>query len=129
MKRILAALVILAVLAAPALAEERKVKAITYLASATVTAGTTNSTGFDVSAYNEGQILISVTAESGTSTLDVTVQVSDADATYYDHTACSQITATGQYRCAVTNFGKYVRLKQVVGGTSFTYAMVGVFKN
>ena len=49
--------------------------------------------------------------------------------TYYTHTTMSQITATGQYRQAITNFGSYVRLNYTVGGTSFTFAAVGDFKN
>jgi len=110
-------------------AADRKTRTITFLSSGTYTAATAYSTGFDVSAYIEGQILVNVTAEGGTSTLDITIQTSDDNSTYYDHTSMSQITATGQYRQSITNFGKYVRLKYVVGGTSFTFQAVGVFKN
>ena len=110
-------------------ASDRKTRVITFLSSGTYTAATAYSTGFDVSAYHEGQILTSITAEAGTSTLDITVQTSDDNSTYYDHTSCTQRTATGQYRTAITNFAKYVRLKYVVGGTSLTFQAVGVFKN
>ena len=110
-------------------AADRKTRVITFLASGTRTAATAQTTGFDVGAYTEGQILVNVTAEAGTSTLDITIQTSDDNSTYYDHTSASQITATGQYRTAITNFGKYVRLEYVVGGTSFTFSAVGVFKN
>jgi hypothetical protein len=110
-------------------AGDRKTRVITFLSSGTYTAATAYSTGFDVSAYHEGQILTSITAEAGTSTLDITVQTSDDNSTYYDHTSCTQRTATGEYRTPITNFGKYVRLKYVVGGTSFTFQTVGVFKN
>lgn len=120
---------VLSAFAPCAYAGDRKTRVITFLSSATYTAATAYSTGFAVSAYIEGQILVNVTAESGVSTLDITVQTSDDNSTYYDHTSCSQITATGQYRTAISNFGKYVRLKYVVGGTSFTFAAVGVFKN
>jgi len=113
----------------PSYADDRKTSVITFLSSGTYTAATAYSTGFGVSAYAEGQILVNVTAEAGTSTLDITIQTSDDNSTYYDHTTCAQITATGQYRFAVTNFGKYVRLKYIVGGTSFTFQAVGVFKN
>jgi len=120
----------LAVISGDALAEDRKTSIKTFLSSATYSAGSAAySSGFSVSAYHEGQILVNVTAEAGTSTLDIVVQTSDDNSTYYDHTTCDQITATGQYRCAVTNFGKYVRLKYTVGGTSFTFQAVGVFKN
>jgi hypothetical protein len=112
------------------IASDRKVSVKTLLSSATYSAGSAAySSGFLVSAYNEGQLLVNVTAESGTSTLDIVIQTSDDNSTYYDHTTCAQITATGQYRFAVTNFGKYVRLKYTVGGTSFTFGAVGVFKN
>ena len=126
---ILAALVAVFALVSIGQAADRKTRVITFLASGTYTAATAYSTGFDVSAYTEAQILTNITAEAGTSTLDITVQTSDDNSTYYDHTSCTQRTATGQYRTAITNFGKYVRLKYVVGGTSFTFAAVGVFKN
>jgi hypothetical protein len=128
-----AILVILAacfVMAPGVIADDRKVSVKTFLTSAVYSAGSAAySSGFLVSAYNEGQLLVNVTAESGTSTLDIVIQTSDDNTTYYDHTTCAQITATGQYRFAVTNFGKYVRLKYTVGGTSFTFGAVGVFKN
>lgn len=110
-------------------AGDRKTRIITFLSSGDRTAATAYSSGFEVSAYHEGQVLVSVTAESGVSTLDITVQTSDDNSVYYDHTTCAQITATGQYRYAFTNFGKYVRYKYVVGGTSFTFTATGVFKN
>lgn len=126
---ILLILALIVALCSDAGADDRKTRVITLKASGAVTASTAQTSGFEVSAYAEGQILVSVTAESGTSTLDIIVQTSDDNTTYYDHTTCAQITATGQYRYAVTNFGKYVRLSYTVGGTSFTFAAVGVFKN
>jgi hypothetical protein len=124
-----AALIILLVLIRVCDAGDRQTTVITFLSSGTYTAGVGYSTGFNVSAYHEGHVLVNVTAEAGTSTLDIIVQTSDDNSTYYDHTTCAQITATGQYRFAVTNFGKYVRLKYTVGGTSFTFAASGVLKN
>lgn len=117
------------VLPAALWAGDRKTQNAAFLASGTRTAATSQSTGFEVSAYHEGQILVDVTAEGGTSTLDITVQTSHDNSTYFDHTSLTQITATGQYRQAITNFGKYVRLEYTVGGTSFTFAVTGVFKN
>lgn len=117
------------VLAPVSYADDRKVRVITFLASGTRTAATAQSSGFDVSAYTEGQILVNVTAESGVSTLDIIIETSDDDSTYYTHTTMNQITATGKVRQAIANFGKYVRLNYTVGGTSFTFAAVGVFKN
>ena len=109
--------------------DDRKVRKVTFFASGVRTAATAQSSGFDVSAYTEGQILVNVTAEGGVSTLDIIIETSDDDSTYYTHTTMSQITAIGKARQAITNFGKYVRLNYTVGGTSFTFAAVGVFKN
>lgn len=109
--------------------DDRKIRVVTFLASGTRTAATAYSTGFSVSAYTEGQILIDVTAESGTSTLDITVETSDDNSTYYTHTQCRRITAVGQYQQAIINMGKYARIKYVVGGTNFTFEVIGVFKN
>ena len=110
-------------------AADRKTRVITFLASGVRTAATAQSTGFAVGAYIEGQILVNVTAESGTSTLDIIIETSDDNSNYYTHTTMTQITATGKFRQAITNFGKYVRINYTVGGTSFTFAIVGVFKN
>jgi hypothetical protein len=110
-------------------AEDRKTRVITYLSSGVKTAATAQSTGFDVSAYTEGQIFVDVTAEAATSTLDIIIQTSPDNVTWYTHTTISQITATGQYRQAITNFGNYLRIYYTVGGTSFTFSIAGVFKN
>ena len=112
-----------------AVAGDRKTRVVTFLASGVRTAATAQSSGFEVSAYHEGQILVNVTAESGTSTLDIIIETSNDNSTYYTHTTISQITATGKTRQAITNFGKYVRINYTVGGTSFTFAIVGVMKN
>lgn len=133
----LAALVVIAALvfgvmlfsSGKAQAEDRTTRVITLLSSGTYTAATGYSTSFDVSAYAEGQIFIDVTTEAGTSTLDVTVEVSPDDSTWYTHTSVAQISATGQYRMAITNFGKYIRVKYVVSGTSFIFSIKGAFKN
>ena len=126
---VLLALISMLFLALNADAGDRKTRVITFKASGQVTASTAQTTGFTVAAYHEVQIVVKVRAVGGTSTLDITVQTSDDNSTYYDHTTCAQITATGQYRYAITNFGKYVRLNYVVGGTSFTFAATGVMKN
>ncbi len=113
----------------PARAEDRRTQVVTFLASGLRTAATAQSSGFEVGAYIEAQILVNVTAESGTSTLDIIIETSDDNSTYYTLTAMIQITATGKYRQAIINFGKYVRVNYTVGGTSFTFKAVGVFKN
>ena len=113
----------------PAAANDRQTRVITFLSSGLKTAASAQSTAFEVSAYNEAQIFIDVTTEAGTSTLDITIQTSPDNVTWYTHTTVAQITATGQTRQAITNFGKYIRINYVVGGTSFTFSVVGVFKN
>jgi hypothetical protein len=110
-------------------AEDHKTRTITLLSSGIKTASTAQSSSFDVSSYAEGQIFVDVTAEGGTSTLDITVQTSPDNSTWYTHTAMTQITSTGQYRQVITNFGNYLRINYTVGVTSFTFSVVGVFKN
>ena len=127
--KLVVGLLILLAINGPCHADDRKTRVITLLSSGTYTAATGFSTAFDVSSYAEGQIFTNVTAEADASTLDITVQVSPDNSVWYTHTAVAQITATGQYRAAVTNFGNYLRIKYVVGGTSFTYSIAGVFKN
>jgi len=117
------------ILAATARADDRKTRLVTFLSSGLKTAATAQSSAFDVSSYTEGQIFIDVTAEVGVSTLDITIQSSPDNVTWYIHTTVGQISATGQTRAAVTNFGNYLRINYTVGGTSFTFSVVGVFKN
>ena len=122
------ALILIFTLTAGAQAGDRKTRKIVFLSSGLASA-TAQSTGFDVSAYTEGQIFIDVTAEGDVSTLDITIQTSPDNAIWYTHTTVAQITAIGQYRAAVTNFGNYMRINYVVGGTSFTFSVTAVFKN
>ena len=120
---------LLILISIPAQADDHKTRVITFLSSGVKTAATAQSSAFEVSAYTEGQIFVSVTAEADTSTLDITIQTSPDDSVWYTHTAMTQITATGQSRQAITNFGKYVRMSYIVAGTSFTFSVTGVFKN
>ncbi|HNU70575.1 MAG TPA: hypothetical protein PKL48_02560, partial [Thermodesulfobacteriota bacterium] len=128
MKRLFATILATILLISPVLADEHRAEDITFLASGVKT-GTAQSTGFNIEEYIEGQILVDVTAESGTSTLDITIETSADNSTWFTHTTLTQISATGRVRQAITNFGKYVRINYTVGGTSFTFSVVGVFKN
>jgi len=110
-------------------AQDHKTRTITFLSSGLKTAATSQSSAFDVSAYSEGQLFIDATAEGGSSTLEVIVQTSPDNVTWYTHLALFQITAPGQYRQALANFGNYLRIYYTVGGTSFTFSIKGVFKN
>ncbi len=108
---------------------DRKTEVITFLSSGLVTASSGQSSSFDISAYIEGNICVDVTAEGSTSTLDLTIQVSPDNSEWYTHTTISQISAVGNVLEKITNFGKYMRIGYTVGGTSFTFSVVGVFKN
>jgi opacity protein-like surface antigen len=111
-------------------AADHATRTITFLSSGVKTAATAQSTAFDVSAYQEGQIFVDVTVKTGTPTLDITIQTSPDNVTWFTHTTMTQITATGQVRQAITNFGNYMRINYVVGSTtSYTFSVVGVFKN
>jgi len=110
-------------------AGDHATRVITLLSSGTRTAATGQSSSYNVSSYYECLILVNATAEGGESTLDITVESSDDNATWYEHTAITKITATGQYLEAIANFGKYIRINYTVGGTSFTFSVAGVFKN
>jgi hypothetical protein len=116
-------------LISPVHAQDHKTRVISFQSSGLKTAATSQTSAFDVSSYNEGQIFVDVTVEAGTSTLDIIIQTSPDNVTWYTHTTMSQITATGQTRQAITNFGNYIRIYYTVGGTSFTFSVTGVFKN
>jgi hypothetical protein len=126
---LMAALALSLTLISPVFASDHKTQVINLSSSGIKTAATSQTSAFDVSSYSEGQIFVDVTVEGGTSTLDITVQTSPDNVTWYTHTAMTQITATGQYRQAITNFGNYMRINYTVGGTSFTFSVTGVFKN
>jgi len=110
-------------------AEDRRTRVITFLSTGVKTAATAQSSTFDVSAYNEGQIFVDITAEVGTSTLDITIETSPDNVTWYTHTAMGHADSTGQYRQAITNFGNYLRINYALAGTSFNFSVTGVFKN
>ena len=129
LKYIILSCIIALFLIAPVSAADRKVSVKTLLSSSTVTASTAQTSSFLVSEYNEGIIYVDVTAEASTSTLDIIIQSSPDDSEWYTHTTIGQITATGNTLQGITNFGKYVRISYIVGGTSFTFSIKGVFKN
>lgn len=107
---------------------DHKTRVITFLSSGTRT-GTNQSTGFEVSAYEDALILVNVTGESGSSHMDILVETSNDNTNWYTHTTLKKINATGTYLKQISNFGKYVRLNYTISGISFTFAASGVFKN
>ena len=99
----------------------------TLLASAERAAGTVTSEWKKVGWAIEAQLGISVTAENGTATLNVTVQSSpDEGTTVYTHTTCTEITAVGTQLNKLTNMGQWIRVSAIVGGSAtpkFTYSI------
>jgi len=96
----------------------------------TITADT-ETTPVNVAGWIEGLLFIDITAVSGTSpTLDITVEVGpESDDLYPAHTTVSQITTTGKVPpVKLTNFGEWLRLKMVVGGTSPSFTLKAIFQ-
>lgn len=98
----------------------------TLLASAQRAAGTFPSTWLKVGSVIEGLLMVSVTAENGTATLNITVQVSpDGGTTVVTHTTLSEITAVGSVVSKLTQIGEWIRISAVVAGTDtpkFTFS-------
>lgn len=104
------------------------------LKSSGATTGSSQSSYFDVQGYLEGIVYLDITASGGTSpTLDVVVETTPDDGgtqTAFTHTSFAQKTGTGQDTKAITNFGKWLRVKWTVGGTSptFTFRVILIAK-
>ncbi|HUX54266.1 MAG TPA: hypothetical protein VMV56_07625 [Williamwhitmania sp.] len=100
---------------------------ITLLSSSTKTASS-ETDHKDLGSFNEGVACINLTALSGTEpTLDLTLQFSPDLENWFDDpdTVFYQMYGTGKQVVRFSNFGKYVRLKYVLGGTdpSFTFSI------
>jgi hypothetical protein len=109
---------------------DRKTGNKVFEASAAHTAGTEYSTGFLVENYAEGVLLVNVSAMTGTPALRLVAETSEDNETYYYHSEIATITATGATAYPITNFGKYLRMKEVISGTTdVTFKIEGVFKN
>ena len=129
---ILTACFCLVIISGTGQAEDRKVKPITLTSSAEREAGTNYSSGFLVGNYAEGVLLVSLSGVSGTPTLQVFAQTSDDNSTYYEHGLLATITTSGATAYQITNFGKYLRTKEVLSAATecaVTYEIKGVFKN
>ena len=81
------------------------------------------SNSFKIKTSSSIRLYVDVTAEAGTSTLDITIQTSPDNTTWYDAVSMTQITATGQYTDTATIVGPYVRVKYTISGTSFTFGV------
>lgn len=80
-----------------------------------------------VGSFIEGLLLVSVTAENGTATLNITVQVSpDEGTTIVTHTTLTEITAVGTVVEKLTHLGEWIRVSAVVAGSAtpkFTFSV------
>lgn len=104
---------------------------LTLLASATKTA-TGQTDAIDASGVDELSVFLNVTDVSGTSpTLDVVIQDSPDGTTWYDKESFTQATAATSEAKRLTNFGKFVRVKYTIGGTtpSFTFEVKATGRN
>ena len=114
-------------------AEDRKTKIITFSSSAAYSsAGNNYSSGFLVDKYHEGVLLVTTSGVSGTPTLNVFLETSDDNSTYYYHSVPASIAIAGTTAYAVTNLGKYVRVKGALSAVTefaITYEIKGVMKN
>ncbi len=92
----------------------------TILSSALRSSSST-SNSFKIQTSSSIRLYVNVTAEAGASTLDIIIQTSPDNSTWYDATSMDQISATGQYTTTATVVGPYIRVKYTIGGTSFTF--------
>ena len=109
----------------------RRIHAITFESSTAISA-TGNSSGLEVTAYMEAVIYVSVTTLTGTTpTMDVTVEHSYDNTTFFTLSKFARITATGQYQKSISGFGKFTRISYTLGGTLpvFTTTIKGDFKS
>lgn len=92
-------------------------------------ARTSNGTGsaLQVEEFIEGRVFLDVTAVSGT-TPSLTVRIEDSwdGSTWWNHTNFSAVSAATQKAVSLTTFGKYIRCKWNMTGTSpsFTFSVV-----
>jgi hypothetical protein len=91
----------------------------TILPSTQKGAGTSYSDSYDAGEFIEALILTNITAVSGsTQAYDVTLQQSPDDSVWFDRDdTFARLTGVSKQVVKITNFGRYLRLKFVVGGT------------
>lgn len=94
----------------------------TILSSATRSSSST-SNSFKIKTSSSIRLYIDVTAEVGTTTLDIIIQTSPDNVKWYDAATVDQISATGQYTDTATVIGPYIRIKYTIAGTSFTFSV------
>ena len=110
-----------------------RVSAQEFFASAARATADENSKAIDCSVFEEMSAILDVTVVAGTDpTMTCKFQVSNDGVIWADlgvgFTAAT--AATAEYK-AITNFGKWLRVNSVIGGTetpTFTYSLVATGK-
>jgi len=102
------------------ISEDEVINETSILTSATRTTSS-ESAGYVLNKYADGNFVIAVTAASGI--LNLLPQISYDDVTYYDaDMAPKEIAATGNYAIPFVNTAKYVRIRYDIStGGSFTF--------
>lgn len=117
MKKIIPLLLILFLFSVPSYAG-RFCQVHTLYSSAVLDSSDTATSSLDVSEYIEGIILINLTAETGTATLAMTLQISPDNSTWFTAAeSFTNMTAIGKQVVKITNFGKYIKVGTTVTGT------------
>lgn len=97
------------------------------LAASAARTATGSGTGVELGDRSVARLVLDISAASGTTpTLDVVVQCSSDNATWYTAGTFTQATGTGTER-KVVNLDRYVRASWTIGGTtpSFTFSLTG----
>ena len=102
------------------ISEDQVINETSILTSATRTTSS-QSSGYVIDKYADGNFVIAVTATSGI--LNLLPQISYDDVTYYDaDMSPKEISATGNYSIPFVNTAKYVRIKYTISTSgSFTF--------
>ena len=102
-------------------------RAITLLPSAARTTGGAGDGTSAAAEFREGNVLLDITAVSGTTpSLTVTVETSADGLSWFPHTAFAAKTAVGKDVLKLSNLGSFARVSYAISGTtpSFTFSVV-----
>ncbi len=102
-------------------------RAITLLPSAARTSSGSGDGSSVAAELREANVLLDVTAVSGTTpSLTVTLETSADGTSWFTHTAFTAKTAAGKDALKLANLGSYVRVSYAISGTtpSFTFSVV-----
>lgn len=86
----------------------------------------------NVEEFREGVMFIEVTAASGTGRKIIPrIEISRDQINWSEHTQMADITDVGNFNQPLTNFGKYIRVNNVISGAtpSFTLSVIFVGKS